>query len=85
MSDSDLCCGFLLGFLTAGVIGFIFGRILLLRKPAAAAGKKTAFVETKASPKEVYMTSIRAQTETIFWILVLIAIVIAVVWIYLSS
>ena len=84
MSDSDVCYGFLLGFLTAGVLGFISTRLLLLSKKAAQAGTKVALVETKQSAKQVYMTSVRAQTEMVLWIIVLILIVIAVVWAYLS-
>lgn len=85
MADSDICYGFLLGFLTAGVIGFVFQRLVMLRKKAVQADKKIAVVETKQSPRQVYMTSVRAQTEMIVWILLLIFLAIAVLWIALSS
>ncbi len=85
MADSDICYGFLLGFLTAGVIGFVFQRLAMLRKKAVQADKKTTVVETKQSPRQVYMTSVRAQTEMIVWILLLIFLAIAVLWIALSS
>jgi hypothetical protein len=82
--NSDLCNGFLLGFFTAGVLGFIFQRLLLLNKKAGQAGKKVTMIETKQSPKEAYMSSVRAQTEIVFWLILLIVVVVAVVWIYLS-
>jgi len=85
VADSDICYGFLLGFLTAGVIGFVFQRLVMLRKKAVQADKKIAVVETKQSPRQVYMTSVRAQTEMIVWILLLIFLAIAVLWIALSS
>ena len=84
MFKSDLCYGFLLGFLTAGFFGFIFQRLVLLRKKAGQAGMKTAVVETKQSPREVYMSSMRARTEMMIWAFLLIVLVIAVVWIYVS-
>ena len=84
MFDSELCLGFLLGFVTAGVVGFITQRLYLLRKKAGLANMKTAVVETKQSPKQIYRTSLRAQTEIMFWTFVLVLIVIAVVWVYLS-
>ena len=85
MSNSDLCYGFLFGFLTAGVLGTIFQRIYLLSRQASMASRKVALVETKLSPKQVYRNSVKAQTEIILWIVVLIVIVIAAVWIYLGS
>ena len=84
MFESDLCNGFLLGFLTAGVLGFIIQRLLLLSRKAGMAGKKVALVEVKQSPKEVYMSSMRAQTEIAIWLILLIVVVVAVVWIYFS-
>ena len=84
MADSELCYGFLLGFLTAGVLGFIFQRIRMLRKKAGAANMKIAEVQTKETPRKVYMSSIRAQTELAFWILLILVIIVAVVWAYLS-
>jgi hypothetical protein len=48
------------------------------------AGKKVALVEVKQSPKEVYMSSMRAQTEIAIWLILLIVVVVAVVWIYFS-
>lgn len=84
MFDSDLCYGFLLGFLSAGAVGFISQRLLLLRKKAGQAGKKIAVVEIKQSPREAVRTSAKARTEMMFWILILALAVIAVVWIYLS-
>ena len=85
MPDSDICYGFLLGFLTAGVIGFVFQRLVMLRKKAAAADKKVTMVETKKSARETYRTSVRAQTEMAVWILILVSVGIAVVWIFLSG
>jgi len=82
--ESDLCNGFLLGFLTAGVFGLIFQRLLLLRARAGLADKKLALVETKQSPKQVYRSSLRAQTEMVVWFIILIIVVVAVVWAYLS-
>lgn len=84
MSDSELCYGFLLGFLTAGVLGFIAQRIMLLSKKAAQAGKKVALVETKQSPRETYMTSMRAKTEIVLWIIILVLVAVAAVWAYVS-
>ncbi len=84
MFESDLCNGFLIGFLVAGVFGFIFQRLLLLSRRATQASKKLAVVETKQSPKEVYMSSVRAQTELMIWIFLLILVVAGVVWAYLS-
>ena len=74
MFDSDLCYGFLLGFLVAGVLGFIVQRLLLLRAKAGAADKKVAVVETKQSPKQVYMSSMRAKMERAIWFILLIAV-----------
>jgi hypothetical protein len=82
--ESDLCYGFLLGFLTAGVLGFILQRMVLLRRKAEQASKKVALVETKQSPREVYRASVRAQTEMMIWAVLLIVLVIAVVWISIS-
>ena len=84
MFESDLCYGFLLGFLTAGFFGFILQRIVLLRKKAARAGKKEAVVVATQSPREIYRASVRAQTEIMIWAFLLIVLVVAVVWIYLS-
>ena len=84
MFESDLCNGFLLGFLTASVLGFIMQRLLLLSRKAGMAGKKTAIVQTVQSPKEVYMSSMRAQTEIAIWLILLIVVVVAAVWIYFS-
>lgn len=84
MFESDLCNGFLLGFLTAGVFGLIFQRLLLLRVKAGQANKKVALVETKLSPKQVYRSSMRAQAEMAIWFVVLILVVVAAVWAYLS-
>jgi UDP-N-acetylmuramyl pentapeptide phosphotransferase/UDP-N-acetylglucosamine-1-phosphate transferase len=83
--DSELCTGFLLGFATATLLGVIFQRLYLLSKKAAQASKKVALVETKQSPKQVYMASVRAQTEMIIWIIALILVAVAAVWIFLSS
>ena len=84
MFESDLCNGFLLGFVTASVLGFIMQRLLLLSKKAGMASKKIAVVEAKQSPKEVSMGSMRAQTEIAIWLLLLIVVVVAAVWIYFS-
>ena len=84
MFESDLCYGFLLGFLTAGVFGFILQRMVLLRKKAARAGKKEAVVVATQSPREIYKSSVRAQTEMMIWAFLLIVLVVAVVWIYVS-
>jgi hypothetical protein len=81
--ESDLCNGFLLGFLTAGVFGLIFQRLLLLRTRAGQANKKVAIVETKQSPREVYRSSMKAQMEMTIWFAVLILVVIGAVWLYL--
>ena len=85
MFESDLCNGFLLGFLTAGVFGLIFQRLLLLRIRAGQADKKVAIVETKQSPREVTRSSLRAQAEMAFWFILLILVVVVVVWAYLSQ
>jgi hypothetical protein len=82
--ESDLCNGFLLGFLTASVVGLVGQRLLLLSKKAGAADKKVAVVETKQSPRQVYRSSMRAQMEMAIWFIVLIVVVVAVVWAYLS-
>jgi hypothetical protein len=82
--ESDLCNGFLLGFLTAGVFGLIFQRLLMLRVRAGQADKKVALVETKLSPKQVHRSSMRAQAEMAIWFIVLILVVVAAVWAYLS-
>jgi len=71
--------------LTAGVIGFVFQRLVMLRKKVVQADKKIAVVETKQSPRQAYMTSVRAQTEMIVWILLLLFLAVAVLWIALSS
>lgn len=84
MLESDLCYGFLLGFLTAGFFGYILQRMLLLRKKAARAGKKEAVVVATQSPKEIYRASVRARTEMMIWAFLLIVLVIAVVWISIS-
>ena len=84
MFESDLCNGFLLGFLTAGVFGLIFQRLLLLRTRAGLADKKLALVETKQSARQTYRNSMRAQMEMVIWFIVLIIVVVAVVWAYLS-
>ena len=84
MFESDLCYGFLLGFLTAGFFGYILQRIRLLRKTAARAGKKEALVVATQSPKEIYRASVRARTEMMIWAGLLIVLVIAVVWVYVS-
>ena len=84
MFDSDLCNGFLLGFLTAGVLGFVTQRLLLLRARVGQADKTVAVVETKQSPREVYRSSMRAQMEMAIWFIVLILVVVAAVWAYLS-
>lgn len=84
MLDSELCYGFLLGFLTAGVLGFIFQRLRMLTKQAGAADRKVAEVETKKSPREVYMSSMRARTELAVWLFLLVLIIVAVLWAYLS-
>jgi hypothetical protein len=83
--ESDLCNGFLLGFLTAGVFGLIFQRLLMLRARAGQADKKVAVVETKQSPKEVYRSSFRAQSEMSLWFILLILVVVVVLWAYLSQ
>jgi len=80
-----MCYGFLLGFLTAGVLGFVFQRLTLLRKKAGQADKKVTVVETKQSPRQVYRASVRAQTEMIVWITILIFLAIAVLWVYFGS
>ena len=85
MFESDLCTGFLFGFLTAGVFGFILQRLLLLRIRAGQADKKVAIVETKQSPKQVYRSSMRAQAEMALWFILLTAVVVFVVWAYLSQ
>ena len=84
MFESDLCYGFLLGFLTAGVLGFIFQRLRLLSKKAGQAGKKVALVETKQSPREIHRASVRAQTEIVIWVSLIIVLVVAALWIYIS-
>jgi hypothetical protein len=70
--------------LTAGFFGFILQRLVLLRIKAEQADMKVAVVETKHSPREVYMSSMRARTEMMIWIFILVILVIAVVWIYVS-
>lgn len=84
MFESDLCNGYLLGFLTAGVLGFIIQRIRLLNFRAGQANKKVAVVETKLSPREVHRASMKAQMEMALWFILLILVVVGVVWIYLS-
>ena len=56
----------------------------MLSKKAGAADKKVALVETKQSPKQVYRSSMRAQMEMAIWFIVLIVVVVAAVWAYLS-
>jgi hypothetical protein len=70
--------------LTAGFLGFILQRLVLLRRRAGQADMRTAVVETKQSPREVYMSSMRARTEIMIWIFILVVLVIGVVWIYIS-
>jgi hypothetical protein len=82
--ESDLCNGFLLGFLTAGVLGFITQRLLLLRERAKLADSKLALVKAQYSARQTYKTSMRAQMEMVIWFIVLIIVVVAVVWAYLS-
>jgi H+/gluconate symporter-like permease len=84
--DSDLCYGFLLGFLTAGVLGFIFQQLRMLNKKAGAADRKVAEVETKKSAREVYRTSARAKIERVIWFILLIVVAVgaAILLVYLS-
>lgn len=86
MFDSDLCYGFLLGFLTAGVLGFIFQQLRMLSKKAGAADRKVAEVETKKSAREVYRTSARAKIERVIWFILLIVVAVgaAILLVYLS-
>jgi hypothetical protein len=84
--DSDLCYGFLLGFLTAGVLGFIFQQLRMLNKKAGAADRKVAEVETKKSAREVYRTSASAKIERVIWFILLIVVAVgaAILLVYLS-
>ena len=84
MFESDLCNFFLYGFLAAGVLGFIAGRLRLLSKQAGQSNIKTAVIKIERSPREVYWSSIRANIEIVIWFTLLIIIVVAALWAYLS-
>ena len=84
MLESDLCNFFLYGFLASSVLGFVAGRLRLLSKQAGQSNQKTAVIETKQSAREVYWASIRANIEIVLWFSILIIIVVAVLWAYLS-
>ena len=84
MFESDLCNFFVYGFFAAGVLGFIAGRLRLLSNRAAQARKKTAVIEIKHSPREVYMSSVRANIEIIIWFTLIILIVVIALVAYWS-
>ena len=84
MFESDLCNFFFYGFLAAGVLGFVAGRLRLLSNRAAQARKKTAVIEIKHSPREVYMNSVRANIEIILWFTLIILIVVIALVAYWS-
>ena len=84
MFESDLCNFFLYGFIAAGVLGFIAGRLRLLSNRTARARSKTAVIKVEQSPREVYMSSLRANLEIIFWFTLIILIVVIALVAYWS-
>jgi hypothetical protein len=84
MENPDLCTGFVLGFLVAGVLGFVIQRIRLASIRVKQAGTKQAIVgQTLLTPTEAFLRAVAANFEIFFWILLLVAAIVVLAWILL--
>lgn len=71
--------GLLIGFLAAGLLGFLLGRVRYYRKMVGVADRPQA-VTTKKTPREVVAASSRAGCFLVFWLVLLVAVVAAGVY-----
>lgn len=83
MSNTQFCNGFLIGFMVAGVFGFILQQIQLARFKAGKAAKKEMVAVTTQSPEEVTRASRKAQWDLVIWTFVLILLGIGAVFLLL--
>lgn len=77
--SQDFVQGFLIGFVAAGMIGFLLGRVRYYRKMMGAADRPQA-VTTKQTPRQVMAASSRAGCLWIVWLVLLIAVVAGCVY-----
>ena len=71
MENPDLCAGFVLGLLVAGVLGFALQRLRLASLKAKQAGTKQAVIgKTQLTPWEAFLGAVGGYIEILFWILV---------------
>lgn len=66
--------GLIVGFLAAGLLGFLLGRVRFYRKAMGAADRPQA-VTTKKTPREVVSASSRAGCFLVVWLVFFLAAV----------
>ena len=74
-NNTDLCFGIVIGFVVAGVLGFVLQQILFLVKRVQAADQpQKVFHETAQTPSQVVGASVRAGCTLFILTIVVIAI-----------
>ena len=74
-ASSDFCFGIFVGFVAAGILGFVLQRMLFLYKRVAAADKpQKVFHETAKTPSQVVNSSVRAGCMLVLLTVVVIGI-----------
>jgi hypothetical protein len=70
----DFVQGLIVGFLAAGLLGFLLGRVRFYRKAMGAADRPQA-VTTKKTPRQVMSASSRAGCFWVIWLVLLLVVV----------
>lgn len=72
--SADLAMGLAIGFIAAGILGFVLGRVRLYRTKMLAANKPMT-VKTEKSPRQAMADSSRAGCLMMLWLLILVGAV----------
>ena len=74
MAKNDFLAGVVVGFLIAGILGYILQRIRLSQARMGASGRKqTVRMETDRAPIEVVRDSATGAVSCFVWIIILLA------------
>jgi hypothetical protein len=81
INENDFCLGFLMGFVLAGLIGFMLQRIMLTRTKKITDGRKQRIdAYTELTPAEVVRRSSAGRIEVVLWFVALVALVGGCFW-----
>ena len=78
---SEFCSGVLVGFLIAGILGFVLQQVRFAVKKVGDAGRpQQVKIDTEQTPAQVVSSSIGAGC----WLVMIVLIVVALLWLALN-